>query len=52
VLADVRAGYVSLAAAERDYGVHIHQGGTHGREFTLDVAATLALHERLRPEPI
>jgi N-methylhydantoinase B len=43
VLADVRAGYVSLAAAERDYGVRIHQGGTHGREFTLDVAATLAL---------
>ena len=47
VLADVRAGYVSLAAAERDYGVCVHQGGAHGRDFTLDVEATLALRERL-----
>jgi N-methylhydantoinase B len=48
VLADVRAGYVSLAAAEREYGVCIHQGGVHGREFTLDSTATLALRDRLR----
>ncbi len=49
VLADVRAGYVSLDAAERDYGVCIHQGGAHGRDFTLDAGATLALRrERLR----
>jgi N-methylhydantoinase B len=48
VLADVRAGYVSLEAAERDYGVCIQQGGPHGRDFTLDAAGTLALrHKRL-----
>src|SRR5205814_1700604 len=43
VLADVRAGYVSLGAAERDYGVCIHQSGPHGREFRLDAVATQAL---------
>jgi N-methylhydantoinase B len=40
VLADVRAGYVSLEAAARDYGVVIHQ---HGRRFELDPAATAEL---------
>jgi N-methylhydantoinase B len=40
VLADVRAGYVSLASAQRDYGVVIHQ---HGRRFELDLPATRAL---------
>ena len=46
VLADVRSGYVSLASAERDYGVVIHQSGRYGRRFTLDVAATDALRAR------
>jgi N-methylhydantoinase B len=45
VLADVRAGYVSLAAAEREYGVCIRLGGPHGRDFSLDVEATLAQRE-------
>jgi len=44
VLADVRAGYVSLEAAARDYGVVIHQ---HGRRFELDVKATEELRERM-----
>ena len=42
VLADVRAGYVSLDAARRDYGVMIHQ---HGRKFDLDNEATRELRE-------
>jgi N-methylhydantoinase B len=37
VLEDVRAGYVSLEAAARDYGVIVVQ---HGRRFELDEAAT------------
>jgi N-methylhydantoinase B len=37
VLEDVRAGYVSLGAAARDYGVIIVQ---RGRRFELDEAAT------------
>ena len=49
-LADVRAGYVSLAAAERDYGVRIDQGGPHGRDFTLDAAATQVLRQRRQHE--
>jgi len=44
VLADVRAGYVSLEAAARDHGVVIHQ---HGRRFELDVKATEGLRERM-----
>jgi len=40
VLADVRAGYVSLEAARRDYGVVIEQ---QGRRFELDSEATSAL---------
>jgi N-methylhydantoinase B len=40
VLADVRAGYVSLEAARRDYGVVIEQ---RGRRFELDHEATSAL---------
>jgi N-methylhydantoinase B len=43
VLADVRAGYVSLASAEREYGVVIHQ---RGRTFELDLPATQALRRR------
>jgi N-methylhydantoinase B len=40
VLADVRAGYVSLEAARREYGVVVQQ---HGRRFELDAPATFAL---------
>ena len=43
VLADVRAGYVSLEAARRDYGVVIHQ---NGRKFELDTEATKELRNR------
>jgi N-methylhydantoinase B len=43
VLADVRAGYVSLDAAARDYGVVIHQSG---RRFEIDTNATAALRAR------
>jgi len=39
VLADVRAGYVSLESAERDYGVIIRQ---NGRSFEIDLDATQA----------
>jgi N-methylhydantoinase B len=39
VLADVRAGYVSLESAERDYGVIIRQDG---RNLRIDVEATQA----------
>jgi N-methylhydantoinase B len=42
VLADVRSGYVSLEAAQRDYGVVIYQ---HGRRFELDVKATADLRQ-------
>jgi N-methylhydantoinase B len=42
VLADVRAGYVSLEAARRDYGVIIHQEGRH---FRIDSAATAELRK-------
>jgi N-methylhydantoinase B len=37
VLADVRSGYVSLEAAERDYGVVIRQNNRH---FQIDLVAT------------
>jgi N-methylhydantoinase B len=40
VLADVRAGYVSLESARRDYGVVIRQ---QGRRFELDAKATAEL---------
>jgi N-methylhydantoinase B len=43
VLADVRAGYVSLEAARRDYGVVIHR---KGRRFELDREATQELRQR------
>ena len=41
-LADVRAGYVSVEAAQRDYGVMIHQ---HGRKYELDAEATRELRQ-------
>ena len=37
VLADVRSGYVSLEAAQRDYGVVIR---AEGRKFEIDLTAT------------
>jgi N-methylhydantoinase B len=40
VLADVRADYVSLEAARRDYGVVIQR---RGRRFELDAEATSEL---------
>jgi N-methylhydantoinase B len=43
VLADVRSGYVSLEAAQREYGVVITQ---QRRRFELDVEATLKLRRR------
>ena len=46
VLADVRSGYVSLAAARRDYAVVIQQSGRFGRQFTLDVSATESLRRQ------
>ena len=42
VLADVRSGYISLEAAQRDYGVAIHR---NGRKFALDVEATNRLRQ-------
>ena len=47
VLADVRSGYVSVAAAERDYGVVIRQTGAHGRTFEVDDERTAALRAQL-----
>jgi len=48
VLADVRSGYVSVAAARAAYGVAIRQSG---REFKLDLAATADLRgSRTREE--
>ncbi len=43
VLADVRSGYVSVEAAEREYGVAIHRSG---RRFEIDREATAALRAR------
>ena len=40
VLADVRAGYISLEAARRDYGVVIHQNNRH---YEIDLVATAKL---------
>jgi N-methylhydantoinase B len=48
VLADVRSGYVSVAAAERDYGVVVRQTGAHGRTFEVDDERTAALRAHLR----
>jgi N-methylhydantoinase B len=45
VLADVRSGYVSLAAARDDYAVVVHR---NGRKFGLDVDATRQLRNRFR----
>jgi N-methylhydantoinase B len=42
VLADVRAGYISLDAARRDYGVVIRQ---NGRGYLIDSVATAKLRE-------
>jgi N-methylhydantoinase B len=47
VLADVRSGYVSLEAAQRDYGVVIHQ---HGRQFSLNIEATQELRQSRKRE--
>ena len=44
VLADVRAGYVSVDAARSEYGVVIQQ---HGRRFELDLPATNLLRHRM-----
>ncbi len=44
VLADVRAGYVSLESARCDYGVVIQQ---QGRRFELDTKATAELRRSL-----
>ncbi len=44
VLADVRSGYVSPAAARRDYGVVVVQDG---RQYDLDLNATEALRREL-----
>ena len=43
VLDDVRAGYVSLEAARRDYGVAIHR---HGRHYEIDLPATTELRKQ------
>jgi N-methylhydantoinase B len=43
VLEDVRSGYVSPAAAPRDYGVVIRQ---QGRRFEVDIGATAELRRR------
>jgi hypothetical protein len=48
VLADVRSGNVSVAAAERDYGVVIRQSGAHGRRFEVDDERTATLRAQLR----
>jgi N-methylhydantoinase B len=48
VLADVRAGYVSLEAAQRDYGVIIRQ---EGRKFELEKAATSEFRLARRSTP-
>jgi N-methylhydantoinase B len=48
VLADVRSGYVSVGAAERDYGVVIRQTGAHRRTFEVDDERTTALRAQLR----
>jgi N-methylhydantoinase B len=42
VLADVQSGYVSLEAAQRDYGVVIYR---NGRKFELDIEATNRLRQ-------
>jgi N-methylhydantoinase B len=44
VLADVRSGYVSLAAARSDYGVVILQ---NERRYELDIKATEVLRQEL-----
>jgi N-methylhydantoinase B len=44
VLADVREGYVSLEAAERDYGVVLKR---EGADFTVDAAATQARRSKV-----
>ena len=45
VLADVRAGYVSMEAARRDSGVVIQQ---QGRRFELDSEATSKLRRSIQ----
>jgi N-methylhydantoinase B len=49
VLADVRAGYVSIEAAGNDYGVVIRQAG---RRFELDLAATAAFRQEKKDSDI
>jgi N-methylhydantoinase B len=43
VLDDARAGYVSLEAAQRDYGVVIRQ---QGRRYEIDLPETAALRKQ------
>jgi hypothetical protein len=43
VLADARAGYVSVEAAQRNYGVVIHQ---QGRRYEIDFPATESLRKQ------
>ena len=49
VLADVRSGYVSLEAAQRDYAVVIHR---RGRRFELDENATNKLRRARAAESV
>jgi N-methylhydantoinase B len=53
VLADVIAGYVSLEAAERDYGVVIRYLGTDDQlvRLEMDYAIDEAATARLRSDP-
>jgi N-methylhydantoinase B len=46
VLADVRGGYVSPAAAQDDYGVVVRR---QDEEFVLDAAATETHRQSRRP---
>jgi len=48
VLNDVRGGYVSIASAERDYGVMIRK---NDEAYGVDEKATRALREKRRAEP-
>ena len=45
VLADVRAEYVSIESARRNYGIVVRK---HGRRYELDVAASQSLREEMR----
>jgi N-methylhydantoinase B len=50
VLSDVQRGFVSVAAAERDYGVALRDGAADfPANWAIDAAATAALRARARP---